>query len=188
MPLPPPPKKVSSAWDIVFTWQKSAIEKFGRRKEQNGGTGFGSWLRKDPGVGSLGGEGTDMKKRGLSPCFMSPAILCCSQLSPLLLWPVTLSSVPGSALMEQQVLNCTHTLRSGFSIPRMLQGWPPCLSHSSSALDSCPQSCTLLGFPPPGSPLRIIGTDPVCHQGHSGPEGSRSTQGTSPWLWAWTAS
>ena len=66
MPPPPPKKKVSSAWDIVCTQQKSAIEKFGRRKEQDGGTGFGSWLRKDPGVGSLGGEGTDMKRRGLA--------------------------------------------------------------------------------------------------------------------------
>ena len=60
------PEKVSSAWDIVCTRQKSAIEKFGRRKEQDGGTGFGSWLRKDPGVGSLGGEEADMKRRGLA--------------------------------------------------------------------------------------------------------------------------
>ena len=50
----PTPKKVSSAWDIVCTRQKSAIEKFGRRKEQDGGTGFGSWFRKDPGVEGKG--------------------------------------------------------------------------------------------------------------------------------------
>lgn len=171
------PGKASSAWNTACTqWESATCSLEGRRElvlEVVLGKGRLECASRPWGRIPWRGrhrcvkgrmEGGQLKSLFHFPCH--PGLLTAQATAALTHDSVL--CVPGSALMEQRVPKPMRSLGPGSNVLGTPQGWASVpWSQLPSPLNSCPQSCIYIGFPPPGSLLRIMGTGPGCHQASS---------------------